>query len=623
MNRETLQLFNAIQVTNKDKANVSFLEDTIRQGFVLSPEAASVANSVLIKEISQVIGISGEKANNSFHKSWKIVQDTPQEVLAVQQIIHYLTTYGFEKLGIYSEASVYIPNEELDIPEITEDIRLVVIRGLTKDEILDEIIKLGGSGIALEKNTLESILVIVEHNEYTPFVEKIKNRELRSLLHDYYNIVPSEPVEFLRFVVARLTDESLLIKNKYLIDKIKGANTNIHRRWLDKSLKKAPADLAKIFFRFKPIFLALKTISGDKAFFNKLRKNANFQHTPMREDYLNSVTAKLSSGKRVYLGKLREELDKVNIFRKIRLANALSFRLQNSKSIVYRVRNGKGFATDFSFSEQTKAKRILEVITESIVSSLDVKGQTFYIPEFINYALPATEKQFTGNFPTGTYITVPKDMIVGIHWFNVGGRRIDLDLAAIGVSGKVGWDASYRSDRGDILFSGDLVSAPKPKGASELFYIKKGLIEDKVMTVNYFNFDSKVPVETTILVAHAKPKNFGTDYMVDPNKILGAVKIKIDKKQNVLGLIKTVDNENRFYFANVNIGNGITSGRDTQITQSLEYFSAITTSSLDLRSVLEKAKAKVVIEKPEKDFVDLSPEAVDKTTIISLLSKEE
>ena len=47
----------------------------------------------------------------------------------------------------------------------------------------------------------------------------------------------------------------------------------------------------------------------------------------------------------------------------------------------------------------------------------------------INYTLPATEKQFIGYFPSGTSISIPKEMIFGIHWENVNTHRIDLDLS--------------------------------------------------------------------------------------------------------------------------------------------------------------------------------------------------
>ena len=41
----------------------------------------------------------------------------------------------------------------------------------------------------------------------------------------------------------------------------------------------------------------------------------------------------------------------------------------------------------------------------------NVKGKTIYIPEYIDYTLPATEKQFIGYFPCGTFITISNDMV--------------------------------------------------------------------------------------------------------------------------------------------------------------------------------------------------------------------
>ena len=62
----------------------------------------------------------------------------------------------------------------------------------------------------------------------------------------------------------------------------------------------------------------------------------------------------------------------------------------------------------------------------------------------MNYALPATEKQFTGDLPSGTSIRVPKDMVFGIHWENVPGHWVDLDLSVTSpFTGKVGWDGNY------------------------------------------------------------------------------------------------------------------------------------------------------------------------------------
>ena len=624
MNKATLNLFNAIQSDSKENAKDLMFEKTVKYGFVFAPDFKGVIDDTLIQTVSEVLGISGERANSAFHKSFKIIQDTPQEALFAQAVVHYMTTYGFQAMGVYTDEAIYIPNEELNIPEITDKIKLIVVKSLTQEQVLDGIFKLA-SGIALKEETLKDIMTVIKGQGDTPWeaeiLENIHNRELKGKLYDYFDVVPSDNVDYLRYLISIVCDESLLIKNTYLTEKIKECNTALHIKTLDKALAKAPVTLAEIFFRYKPLFLALKSISGNKTFFNQLRKRANTMHKPMSEDYLNSVTSKLKHGDRIIHDELQGELDKASIFRKIRLAYALKFRTKENDSIVYRVRNGRGFATEFNFKQQESAQTILGFVVKSIADSLNVKGEVIYIPKGINYALPATEKMFTGNFPTGSYVSVPEDMIVGIYWKNTK-SVVDLDLSTISAEGKTGWDSNYSSEGKGVLFTGDITSAPK--GATELFYIKEDATKPKIMMVNYFNFSSGDEVDTKILVGSEEAKNFGRNYVIDPNNIIAEANINISKKQNVLGLITSVDGENRFYFANVSIGSSITSGDTEQMEIARNYLVNSLVDSIDFKEVLESAGAIVVDKKPDEvEFVDLSPEALDKTTIINLINHEQ
>ena len=350
MFKSTLRLFNAIQIDKKTKTKNLLLEKTVPYGFVLSPEVASVANDKIIKQIANYY-LSVKKANQAFHKSWQTIKDTPQEVLWIQAITHYFTTYGYEKLGI--EGEIYIPAEQLDLPD---GIKLIVVKGLTKKEIQGAILELDSSGVALSQDTLRAIMLIIEKDDLKIQVPDIKNRELKSLLYDLYDIVPQKPVDFLRFVIVKLTEESLLIKNKYLIEKIKGLSSTLHRKTLDKYLVKAPANLAEIFFRYKPLFLALKSVSSNKTFFNRLRKKADKLHKPLPEDYLNSITSRIKHNKS--LDKLDEKLESATIWRKIRLANALKYRMSNPTSIVYKIRNGRAWVDDFIFYQNEQLKKV-------------------------------------------------------------------------------------------------------------------------------------------------------------------------------------------------------------------------------------------------------------------------
>ncbi len=387
-------------------------------------------------------------------------------------------------------------------------------------------------------------------------------------------------------------------------------------------LKEAPDNLASIFFRFKPLFLAMKSISRNKTFFNQLRKKANKRHIPMPIDYLNDVTAQIKHSK-LNLDVLKRKVSNASIFRKIRLAYALNRRIQAGDSIVYRVRNGRGWATEFKWLDQFAeiTQEALNIVIASIVSNIreNIDGKTIYIPPNVHYAMPATEKQFTGFLPTGSYVSVPKDLIVGIHWMNTNKRSIDLDLSVIGESGKIGWDASYRSYDRSVLFSGDLTDAPAPNGATELFYLKKGVQEAKILMVNFYNFQKGDAVSCKILAAHETPKKFGSNYMVDINNIVAAANINITKKQNVIGLVACINGEYRVYFANISIGNSITATKNDQSRYVRGYLVKSMVNTLNFKRILTMAGAVVVDEKPDYEFIDLSPEMLNKSTIIDLI----
>ncbi len=221
------------------------------------------------------------------------------------------------------------------------------------------------------------------------------------------------------------------------------------------------------------------------------------------------------------------------------MAYALHYRTQRPDSILYKIRNGKGYATSFNLN-QGDYQTIKKIVVDSIIKDIskNVKGKKIFIPDYITYALPATEKQFTGYFPSGTCITIPKDMIFGINWENVGKQRIDLDLSLVNSDIKVGWDAYYRTKNREIMFSGDMTSAPPPYGATELFYVKRQALNSYILFVNFYNFRKEVDVPLKIIIAHENPRNFGKNYMVNPNNVLAIAKTTINQKEgNTFGSI--------------------------------------------------------------------------------------
>ena len=226
----TLRLFKAVEIKDgdlyaKEKLVEEWLARTIRRGFVFSPKV--IANyppaqlNRLIAIVEEELGLTREQMNATLHKSWKKVEEAPLIQLVMEQLIHYMTTYGFEHLGIYDEDSVYIPNEVLEIPELEKGIRLTVIKGYTEAELKEKLLELLGSGIALKEQTVIAAVELATQVGIEKEIEQIKNKEVLAILYEQLKIVPKNPVEFLRYLLYRTIDSTLLIKDKATIEKIK------------------------------------------------------------------------------------------------------------------------------------------------------------------------------------------------------------------------------------------------------------------------------------------------------------------------------------------------------------------------------------------------------------------
>jgi len=608
----------------------SFVKRSIQHGFIFAPEVVAEYDPTMLVTIAnaviKTIGLSGSQMNASFHKSWDKIFNATRCQLIAEQITHYFTTYGFEALGIYSKDSIYIPNEELDIPEITKDMPLVIIHGYTREQVMTKLLAVLSSGIALKTDTQKDLVnVAVSLHVTKEEISMVKNKEARIRLYDFIGNVPVEPVEFLRLVVYKLANETLLIKNDKLINLIKNADAfKVVPIFEMYDRENGFKSLAGIFNRYKPLFLAFK---GENElmnhYINRLNKLANEHsfHVPMPDDYLNQITAKLCNGVVIDPEVLKEKLLKASLFRKARLAYALNFRtLEKQASIMYKIRNGTAYSTDFSFDHQSHAEVVLAEVMDSIVNDFKgLAGKKIYIPEHVVYALPSTEKQFTGDIPSGSFVEAKKDMIVGIYWENVDGERIDLDLSLTSLFEKIGWDARYRDEYKTILFSGDMTDASN--GASEMFYISKNASGSFLLSVNSYNYSKDRPVPYSIFIGKEHRVDMPRNFMIDPNNVILHAKSGMDKPQKVLGLVVIKDNVTRFFFSEALIGNSRTTSRKKKYTQhALEYMKAFFTNPISLNSILEQAGAIIVSGKNEKEGcdIDLSPEVVTKETFLTL-----
>lgn len=630
--KATIRLFKALPINNRQtkEANSELLRETIRRGFVFSPEVIDNYSDQQLHDFTKVIekeiGLTPEQMNSSFQKSWIKVKEADMNQLVIEQLIHYFTTYGFEQLGIFDENSVYIPRGDLDIPELTEDVRLVVIKGYTKEELRDKLLALLETGIALAEDTKKDVVDVAVFSELSEEdIHAIRNKEVRTVLYDYFQLVPKAPLEFLRYLLFKTTGATLIIKNTTTIEGIKKAaegKADIVQAVRTYQEKYGLERLAEIFYRFKPLFLAFRSNYNLRPIINRIRKLAVKHHKPLEKDYLNEITAMLKQGTEIREGTILEELAKVSIFRKVRLSQALNYRRnENAAAIIYKIRNGRAFATTLSFANRERLEEILALVMDSIVEDIrgKVEGKKIFIPKDVTYSMPATEKQFTGYLPSGTSITLDRNMIFGIHWENVENARLDLDLSLINASAvKLGWDSIYRNEQKTILFSGDMTDAPLPDGASELFYVSNQDDTNLILFVNYFNYRDNIAAPFRILVAKEPLTKLEQNYMVNPNNIACVTRSKMDTRQKMLGLVVTTPTECKFYFNESNLGRSITSSSQDYAQNARQYLFDYSSNAISLNDILRKAGA-VLVDKKEEAEINLSPENLEKDTIINLL----
>ena len=614
----TLYLFGGLPVVGHGgkSINIPLLETTVRRGFIFSPDIVVEYPEQRLYDYAKKIGVSGEEANSSFHKSWEKISSADIFQLVVEQLVHYFSTYGVEYItGEEHPEWVYIPNEELHIPEEGK-LALQVIQGYTVEEIHAMAIGMLSSGIALKEKTLEALLTILQ---VTPLsvdeIDSVKNREAQIVLYDSLGIVPKNPEIFFRYLIFKTTGQTLVIKNKRMRESIQQAiGENKVELLQDYVNEYGTQPLAQIFYRYKPLWLAFKN-SQTKSIINRIRKDAVKYHVPVEPQMLD----KLSSTKptKSNIDKASGYLSKVSIWRKLRILQALNFRMSSSEHIIYKVRNGRMYVTDMERNNKEDIRKFIGVTLTSIWSHAADKfaDKKFYIPKGIQYGLPTTEKQFVGNFPVGTSVTVGDDMIIGIWWKN-NGRRIDLDFSVQTLYGKYGWDASYRSGSRNVLFSGDMTDAQN--GASELFYLGKGNQESMQVNINYFNFMENNPVPAKLFLAKESLTQLPKNYMVNPANIIVDFPLDITEKQNLVGFITPNHNkELTYYFMDAGFGKSITAVNSKYTVQAITYMEDYYKNAITLNGLIS-ALGGILVDNSQEADVDLSVEKLTKDTFLSL-----
>lgn len=548
----------------------------VRVGYLVHPDCCT-------KEVMEFLQTRPVNYNATFYKSWNDVISKNRFELFVDQIRHYVSTYGTDFQG-----KPFIPNEGSEQPEFTN---LKVIAPITKEEVNDRCCEMLYSGIALSADTLASILELVTSVE----IEKVKNKEALMSLHKKFDTVPTDSVEFVRFLVFLATGKTLLIKDKATIATLKLAKIDLAKLVDSFGAEK----LSEVFLRFKPIFLALK--KGNETTVNHLRRLANKNHKPMKMGFFEAILSDTS-----LIPQLPERLKDCSNFKKVLLLQTILIRQKELDMRFFGIRNGKLWAKEEKSVNKTHYYILYSIIYQSLIDSLRLKAAGVKIPIGVKLTLPTSEKSFIGNYPLGTSFDLGNtDAIVGIHWRDSEGAN-DLDLSLTDNKGnKIGWNSSYSNDEKSLVYSGDMTSA-NPE-AVELMYASKGFLPS-IVKVN--RYSGEVGSKFRLFLATEKIVNMKQNYMVNPNNILFMIDCEMSAKEKSFGVIT----ENRFILSQFKTGNKIVSG-DSITNKYTDYALATLNCYLDLEKVLIDAGFTINSGNESIDLTNLS-----KDTLINLLS---
>jgi len=585
---KTLKLFNSVQSKPSKQQDVYVSEE----GYVIEPAALWAKEEIVSYYKKEKL--NGNELNKTFHKSWEKIKNSSRVDLLIEQIRHYISTYGSN-----FQDEIYIPNETLEVPET--DLKFKVIKALSKEELTKKCLSLLESGMALKEETINDILSILVDELNYAFTgnETIKNKEAVIKIADLYGVLPKDTGSFLRYIIYKATGQSLLIKDKKTIAAIKKTNFNPTVQFKKFGLEK----LAENFNRYKPLFLAFKGQS--KTTINKISKLSKTLHRPLVANPLNNVTNTLLTDNDL------KWLNNATPYALFKALSACYSRREGQNQFLYRIRNGASWLQEGTSNKSVVTKNY-QFLLQYLKTRIDLSGTKIYLPTNVEYALPTSEKMFVGNIPTGTKFYGER-LAAGIYWKDSWGAR-DIDLSGLNETGKVGWNARYTQGDADLMYSGDMTSAPN--GAVEYLYANKNLRSNTLITVNIFN--GKEDCGYQIVVGQGD--NIDRNYMMNPNQLLLQVKCNSIQGQNVLGVLFPEEGRQCFLLLNFGAGHTRVSVAGKPAEAAVKALYQQWKNPLRLKDILLELGADLV-ETPENADVDLSVLKLQKDTFIGLFKK--
>lgn len=620
---DSFKMLPIIEATQKDKKLIdSCITRAYAAGYFISPEC-------VCDQVFTMFGDMGNNYNSTFYKSWSDIANKSDLELLVDQILHYMSTYGTDYTG-----ETYIPNDNpLNIPYS----ELTVIPAAPVSVIAEKCYAMACSGIAMSNDMVTAALwaigSAVAQGSIFDF-DKIANRELMARICAFAGILPDNPVEALRVLIYALTGSTLIIKNREAVDAIKNSADSAHELcgMFGLSFNEFAEKFAPVFYRFKPLFLAMKnSFPENNNIINKLRRKAIKLHQPLVKGFFEAVTSRETAENYPITAVANIIENEKNTFKLLRAYSAIDGKLmeENLKvPHVYIVRNGKAHTKPanvaYVISTEQKAwfrsvqRLLVKEIVARVSENMKSRGITDVIlPNKVRLACPVSEKLFFGNIPYGSYYDLSgSDNFFGVYWRNEWGTN-DFDLSFTTLDAKFGWNGAYRDQQRSLMFSGDMTDA-NPE-AVEMFYASDK-VPNGFIKLNRYN---GVPgSKAEIFFGQEKITNLKRNYMVNPDNICVRVPIVSTKREQITTLVW----DKKAYFIDVKTGNGMVSS-DVVSPDALKSLKNKLTNALFIDDILDAAKVNVITTGLKTEIAEapniLDLRDMDKEKIIGLFTSSQ
>lgn len=574
--------------------------------------------------------VNKSKLNNTFHKTFLTVIQKNQQHLWIEAAVHYFTTYGLESLGVDSEGFVYLPNEVCEVPELQ---KFFYIPNIDNTQAIKQVSEILSSGIALSNQTIDDIVNIVnfyeDANAWFALLGISKNRDATVRLMYEIRFIPDDVDEKIRLLNYALTGKTSIIKD---------SKTNfLWRSSVNEKAKKIIKDilddeelLSSVFYRYKPLFLALRhntTFSGDylKKKVNKIRRLAVENHKPFKtKKYL---TTQIKEG----LFPDEKYLENLSVFDLAKIYNQLSY-YANTECLVgaYVIRNGSVYVKE---CDETRSQQTLDNINAWLrMIKLEIKDRYYdynievKLPENFDIAFPTSEKSFIGSVPLYSTISLNEEAsVIGVQWENKNdgdwNERVDIDLSMItDKNKKYGWDGLYKDTDGNIVYSGDMTSGP----AAESFYIGRNV--NALVQLNLFNVES---AEYALFFSNDSEQvwnNTKRKFTTDPNKLMYSEKLVAETRSETVGVFSKEDGKTTFSFAKLSLGDSIISFASQVTEKMICYLRDMSKYSLkisDIFDIVDTFSNDYEDEELESQIYEYDLTNLDKATILGLVAEKK